>query len=206
MISSSSINTMRFLQQENRKLREENEHLREQVSRLLGYMDALRKLQRTAALITAGEDVMPVLNQILYAGLTVTDSSAGSLLLRDPETDELVFAVVHGEQSRALTGYRLPGDAGVAGWAATQQRPIIVNDPRHDWRFTSEVDKEIGFETHNLIALPLIGRGRVLGVLEILNTFSGEDYTEADLNLLNVLGLIAATVLDLLDTQGDESS
>ncbi|MFZ5918846.1 MAG: GAF domain-containing protein [Chloroflexota bacterium] len=199
MVSTTNSNTLRFLQQENRRLQDENDQLREQVSRLLGYMDALRDLQRSATLISTADDVMAVLNQILYAALTVTDSSAGSLLLCDPETNELVFAVVHGERREVIQGYRLPAGTGVAGWAATQQGAVIVNDPRRDWRFSALVDETFGFQTYNLVALPLIARGRVLGVLEVLNTFSQDDYTEGHLNLLNLLALLAATALDSLE-------
>lgn len=201
MAGSTGSNVMRFLQQENRRLQEENEQLHEEVVALRGYMDALRDIQRTAMTITTGEDVMPVLNQILYAALTVTDSSAGSLLLRDAETDELVFVVVQGDRSSPLEGYRLASGTGVAGWAAAHQQPVIVNDPRQDWRFTSLVDETIGFETQNLVALPLAVQGRVLGVLEVLNKFSGEDYTERDLDLLSLLSLIAATALDAMEAR-----
>ena len=197
-------NVVRFLQQENRRLQEENEQLREEVSALRGYMDALRDLQRAAMTITSEEDVTPVLSQILYAALTVTDSSAGSLLLREAETDELVFAVVQSDRSIPLEGYHLNKGTGVAGWAAVHQQPVIVNDPRQDWRFSSLVDEAFDFETRNLVALPLMARGRVLGILEVLNKFSGEDYTEGDLDLLSLLGLIAATVLDGMETRSGE--
>lgn len=197
-------NVVRFLQQENRRLQEENEQLREEVSALRDYMDALRDLQRTATTITSEEDVMPVLNQILYAALTVTDSSAGSLLLRDTETDELVFAVAHGDRSIPLEGYRLDKGTGVVGWAATHQQPVIVNNPRQDWRFSSLVDEAFGFETQNLVALPLVAQSQMLGVLEVLNKFSGEDYTEGDLDLLSLLGLIAATALDAMEARSGE--
>ena len=201
MTGSDSSNVMRFLQQENRRLQEENERLREEVSALRGYMDALRDLQRAATAITAKEDPLPLLNEILYAALTVTDSSAGSLLLRDPETDELVFVVVHSEQNIRLEGYRMDGKTGVVGWAATHKQPVIVNNPRQDWRFSSLIDQAFDFETRNLVALPLVAGGRVLGVLEMLNKFSGEDYTEGDLDLLGLLGLIAATALDAMESQ-----
>jgi len=201
MTGSNSSNVMRFLQQENRRLQEENERLREEVSALRGYMDALRDLQRAATAITAKEDPLPLLNEILYAALTVTDSSAGSLLLRDPETDELVFVVVHSEQNIRLEGYRMDGKTGVVGWAATHKKPVIVNNPRQDWRFSSLIDQTFDFETRNLVALPLVAGGRVLGVLEMLNKFSGEDYTEGDLDLLGLLGLIAATALDAMESQ-----
>jgi len=201
MAGSGGANVVRFLQQENRRLLEENEQLREEVSALQGYMDALQDIQGAAMTITAEDDVMPVLNQILYTALAVTDSSAGTLFLRDADTDELVFVVVHGERSGPLEGYRLSRGTGVAGWAATRQQPVIVNDPRQDWRFSSLVDEAFGFETQNLVALPLMVQGRVLGVLEVLNKFSEEDYTERDLDLLGLLSLIAATALDAMEAR-----
>jgi GAF domain-containing protein len=201
MAGSGGANVVRFLQQENRRLLEENEQLREEVSALQGYMDALQDIQGAAMTITAEDDVMPVLNQILYTALTVTDSSAGTLFLRDADTDELVFVVVHGETSGPLEGYRLASGTGVAGWAATRQQPAIVNDPRQDWRFSSLVDEAFGFETQNLVALPLMVQGRVLGVLEVVNKFSEEDYTERDLDLLGLLSLIAATALDAMEAR-----
>ena len=65
----------------------------------------------------------------------------------------------------------------------------------------SLIDQAFDFETRNLVALPLVAGGQVLGVLEMLNKFSGEDYTEGDLDLLGLLGLIAATALDAMESQ-----
>lgn len=204
MAEFGSSSLLRFLQQESRRLQEENDQLREEVTALRGYMDALRDLHRVARTINVEDEVMPVLSQILYAALTVTDSSAGSLLLRDPETDELVFVLVHGGRQDVLQGYRLAKGAGVVGWAATHKEPVIVNQPRQDWRFSSQVDETFSFETQNLMALPLIARGRVLGVLEVLNKFSGKGYTDSDLDLLSLLGLVSAEVLAVMETQSVE--
>jgi len=204
MAEFGSSNLLRFLQGENRRLQEENDQLREEVTALRGYMDALRDLHRVARTITVEDEVMPVLSQILYAALTVTDSSAGSLLLRDPETDELVFVLVHGGRQDVLQGYRLAKGAGVVGWAAAHKEPVIVNQPRQDWRFSSQVDETFSFQTQNLMALPLIARGRVLGVLEVLNKFSGGGYTDSDLDLLSLLGLVSAEVLAVMEAQSVE--
>jgi len=204
MAEFGSSNLLRFVQGENRRLQEENDQLREEVTALRGYMDALRDLHRVARTINVEDEVMPVLSQILYAALTVTDSSAGSLLLRDPETDELVFVLVHGGRQDVLQGYRLAKGAGVVGWAATHKEPVIVNQPRQDWRFSSQVDETFSFQTQNLMALPLIARGRVLGVLEVLNKFSGEGYTDSDLDLLSLLGLVSAEVLAVMEAQSVE--
>ena len=204
MAEFGSSNLLRFVQGENRRLQEENDQLREEVTALRGYMDALRDLHRVARTINVEDEVMPVLSQILYAALTVTDSSAGSLLLRDPETDELVFVLVHGGRQDVLQGYRLAKGAGVVGWAAAHKEPVIVNQPRQDWRFSSQVDETFSFQTQNLMALPLIARGRVLGVLEVLNKFSGEGYTDSDLDLLSLLGLVSAEVLAVMEAQSAE--
>jgi GAF domain-containing protein len=90
-------------------------------------------------------------------------------LQQDPETGELVFILVHGELQQELPGRRIPGDAGVAGWVAVNRTPVIVNEPRQDWRFSFQVDEEFAFLTQSIMCLPLEAGERLLGVMELVN-------------------------------------
>lgn len=124
------------------------------------------------------------------------DAADGSLLLLDEETDELVFVLVHGTVRETLPGYRFDRRQGIAGWVAEHGRPAIVNDVRADPRFSSEIDVRFGFVTRSLLAVPLAARGRVLGVVEVLNKRMGEDFTEDDASLLAILATLCASALD----------
>jgi len=187
---------MRFLQQENARLQEENEALKEENRALHRYMDALEDLYWAAQRITSEENLMDLLDQILYNAMVVLRAEDGSLLLIDEETDELVFALVHGDIRGELRGYRIGGDIGIAGWVATEGEPAIVNNPRQDWRFSPQIDEAFGFVTRSILCVPMITRGKIVGVIELLNKYDGNEFIETDATLLSILGHIAATALE----------
>ena len=124
------------------------------------------------------------------------DADDGSLLLIDEETDELVFVLVHGAVQETLPGYRFDRQQGIAGWVAEHVEPAIVNNVRSDARFLPELDERSGFVTRSLMAVPLAARGRVLGVIEVLNKRSGKNFTDDDASLLSILATLSASALD----------
>jgi len=192
---NSSSSALRFLQSENRRLREENESLREEVLALREYMKALRTLHQATQTFTAEQQLEPLLARIMYAALRVMDAADGSLALLDESTGQLVFAVVLGELKSSLQGYRIDKGMGIAGWVAAHGEPVIVNNAHQDRRFSSFVDDSFGFRTNSLICVPLIVQGRVIGVIEVLNKFSGEPFTDTDLDLLTILASMAAVAI-----------
>lgn len=194
-----SSQVLRFLQQENQRLLEENRGLRQEVMALRDYLAGLRSLQRAAETITAEEDPLALLEKILYSALTVIDAASGSILLLDRETNELVFVVVHGELGSTLPGHRIPAELGIAGWGATHKEPQIVNNARADQRFYSVVDETFQFETEALLCVPMISRGQVLGVIEVVNKHNQQGFSQADADLLGTLAHIAASTLDRLE-------
>jgi GAF domain-containing protein len=192
---------LRFLQQENQRLLNENQLLREEGMALRDYLASLRSLQRAAEMLTAEEDPLTLVNDTLFSALTVLDAAAGSVLLLDPEVDELVFVAATGELGEMLSGRRMPADLGIAGWVATHREPQIVNNVRLDQRFYSVFDEVFQFETVNLMCVPMITRDRVVGVIEVLNKFNQQEFNEADEDLLSTLAYIAAIAIDRLEQE-----
>lgn len=195
-MSTSTAQVMRFLQQENTRLQEENKTLQEENRALHRYMDSLQDLYWAAQQITSEENLINLLDQILYNAMVVLRAEDGSLLLLDDETDELVFAVVHGDIRGELRGYRIGGDIGIAGWVATEGEPLIVDNPRQDWRFSPQIDEAFGFVTRSILCVPMITRGKLVGVLELLNKYNGNRFMDADATLLSILAHVAATALE----------
>jgi GAF domain-containing protein len=124
----------------------------------------------------------------------------GSLLLLDEETDELVFVLVHGDIKNKLRGHRMKSDMGIAGWVAQKREPLIVNNPRQDIRFSLEVDEEFSFVTRSILCVPMITRGKLIGVIEVLNK-QDNIFAEADATLLLILAQVAAIALEEMQTR-----
>ncbi|MBI4788487.1 MAG: GAF domain-containing sensor histidine kinase [Chloroflexi bacterium] len=154
-----------------------------QVTRLEQKVAALEALQEVARCLTSELNLDQLLAQILSSAVQVMRASAGSLLLFDPATNELVFKVVQGGLGDALLNQRFPSDRGIAGSVFTHQKPSIVHDVNTDDRFLSIGDGAT-FSAHSLIAVPLIHQGKAIGVLELLNKKSGDRFNSDDQELL----------------------
>ena len=187
---------VRFLQQECARLKEGNDVLAEEVNALRRYVRALQDFQRTIQDFTPEQDVLALLDETMTYALDLLEAEDGSLILVDEETDEMVFVLVHGAVRQVLEGYRFDRGLGVAGQVAESGEPAIVNDVQGVSYFLPEIDERFGFVTQSLIAVPLAARGRVLGVLEVLNKRSSDEFTDDDASVLSVLATLAALALD----------
>jgi len=196
--------TVRFLQEENQRLSEINEELQEENSYLHGCLKSIRGLHRAVSKLNTGEGLQRLLNRIIYEAVRIVDGVDGSLILTDEPTQELVFVVVKGKLQEELQGYRMPLDTGIAGWVVTHREPVIENDVTRNERFSSLVDTKFRFRTQSLMCVPLISRDKVLGVVEVVNNFSGRPFNKRDLDTLLMLAPIAATAIDLAGLASEE--
>jgi GAF domain-containing protein len=187
--------TFRYLQAEVTRLRDENRALKGELVVAQSSVRALCSLQAILEKLAPEQDVLPLLNEILASALAVVGASDGSLLLRDDQSGDLVFAVVQGQARAQLSGFHIPPGKGIAGWVAENRQPAIVRDVRLDPRFYSAVDEAFGFQTRSLACVPLEEGGRVLGVLEAINKSSDRDFTSQDLDLLQLVALLASIAL-----------
>jgi signal transduction histidine kinase len=159
----------------------------EQIQRRLA---ALTTVQDMALELTSELDVKQLLHKILDSAIQVSEASTGSLLLWDPKTDELVFVVT---RSQELLNYRMPADKGIAGWVFTHCEPSIVSDVSQDDRFFETVDHDSHFHTQSLITVPLMNATERIGVIQVLNKESGEQFDEQDRDILIALAAQATT-------------
>lgn len=154
------------------------------LARLEARVAALRALQDVARDLTSELDLDRLLHKTLRAAVTVMGCTAGSLLLFDPETADLVFEVVEGGGGDALERTRIKSDRGIAGCAFTERRPVVVEDAMQDERYYAEVARRYDLQIHQLVAVPLIAKGNAIGVLEIMNRYSAEAFGEDDEELM----------------------
>lgn len=141
-------------------------------------------------------DLNKLLSDTMQLAANVIDAGAASLMLIDEEKQELVFEVSHGSSSHMLRQQRIPLDEGIAGWVARNGYPVIVNDARTDPRFSHRVDVRTGFLTQSIAAVPLKIKGRVIGVLEVLNKYTGDGFSEEDIRMMSSIAAQAAIAIE----------
>ena len=197
---------LRFVQLEMARLTDDNRDLKDELHVLRSSVRALSDLQEIIQRITPATDVLVLLDDLLASAVAVVGASDGSLLLLDEDTDELVFAVVHGEARERLSGYRLPPGEGIAGWVAANKRPLFLTNVRDDPRFYPKVDESFGFHTRSLAAVPLLDGERVLGALEAITKNYDREFTEVDHDLLMIVGHLASVALSRAEALAEEEA
>lgn len=151
--------------------------------------DLLKKmhiLMDFSAIINSTLDTANVRERAIRAATLLLDADAGSLLLVDPETDELFFEVATGNKGEKLKEMRLKPGEGIAGWVVQNGEPVLSNDVQGDRRFFKGADHVSTYETRSMVAVPVKSGNGIIGVLQAINKFD-MDFTPEDMELLTSL-------------------
>lgn len=161
-----------------------------------GQVDRLLAAIEFSKVLATAYDMETLLSAVLERIKVLIAARNWSLLLFDPQTRELYFAVVVGLAPEAVRSIRLKLGEGIAGMVALTGEPIFIQDVDQEPRFSARVDSVTGFETRSIIALPLRIRGEVIGVFEVINVEDERFFREKYLPLLNILADYVAIAVD----------
>lgn len=152
-------------------------------------------IEFSKALVSA-VDMETLLTAVLERIKALIPARNWSLLLVDRQTGELYFAVAVGVDPDSLKGIRLKIGEGIAGTVAQSGKPVFIPDVNQDHRFSARADTATGFDTRSIIALPLLVRGEVIGVFEVVNVEDEKYFREKYLPLLTILADYVAIAVD----------
>lgn len=170
-----------------------NARLSKMIKQRARHLEYLIEINRN---LTQSLHLDEVLQSVITTAVELLHCESGSILLVDKETQELVFRVVHGPASAQLLGTRLPPGAGIAGAVAREGKPLIVNDAQSDPRHYKEIDDQTAHQTISLLCVPLITKGHVIGVLEVLNKIDHTPFDKDDCTALTSLATQSAIALE----------
>jgi len=156
----------------------------------------LERLLETSRTMTSTLDLKPLLDTIVRVACELTESSAASLLLYDPTTQELHFKASPDMHRTNLHKISVPLEGSVAGEVFTEGKPIIIQNAEQDPRIFRHVDQRLNFQTRSIMGVPLIVKQETIGVLEALNKHGQRHYTEDDLMVLETLASQAAIAIE----------
>jgi signal transduction histidine kinase len=137
-------------------------------------------------MVNASLDLTEVLDNAMNYVETLMDAETSSIFELEPERGELRFRLARGKWGSKAKEIRLSIGEGIAGRAAREGKTILVPDVEKDNRFTPRVDAHTGFKTRSVVCVPIRHKGRLVGVLEVLNKRRGP-FDENDVELLTVV-------------------
>jgi signal transduction histidine kinase len=158
-------------------------------------IDHLERLLEVVRGLTTAPDLESFLQTVINEATELTNSELSSILEYDNAAEELRFLAMHWFQRDLLRPMGVPLDGSAAGWVFRRGQPLIIQDAKMDQRHFKVVDRVTRHETNSLVAVPLMVRGEVVGVLEALNKKDNAHYTEEDLTILETLGALAAQAI-----------
>lgn len=160
----------------------------EQIQRLERLLEVSRNL-------SASMEVDAFLQSVISAASELTASEVASILEPDEEDTQLRFLALPWFHRDLLRSVKVPLEASIAGWVFQNVKPVVVPDVALDPRHYKVVDLTAEFQTRSILAVPIIYKGEVLGVLEAVNKANQGHYTGEDSAFLETLASLAALAM-----------
>jgi len=137
-----------------------------------------------------------LLDIILELITKAMQASFSSISLLDKKTQKLNLYLYSGKKIGERKKLSLELGQGIAGWVAQNRELVIANQAREDPRFSAELEERIGLKIDSIICIPLLRRGKLLGVMVGMNKLYGREFTEEDLKIFYSLADQVAIALD----------
>ena len=136
----------------------------------------------------------------------VMDAEACSLMLKDPDKDELEIKASYGLPKKIVEAARVRYGEGVAGRVAQTSEPMLINDLQVDPRFT-DIRVTPRPDIASSICVPLRDEeGRTQGVLSVRRRSPASPFDEKDVKLFSVFASQAALAISNAHLYGSLNS
>lgn len=159
-------------------------------------------VNKMAQSIAAQRSVADLIKTAIEHTRSLCDACGASLLLFDPVSHELTFDRVEGAGAGKLEQVRIAPGRGIAGRVARERQPMLVPEVGRCDDFDNTADGQTGFCTGSIIAVPLIHRGELLGVLEGVRSAAESPFD--DRYLKRLIDLAPHVVIAVHQAQVDE--
>jgi PAS domain S-box-containing protein len=161
--------------------------------------------RRRAEQVRAGVEIsqelvaVPALDELFRRVVTLVKERFGyyhaQILRHEPALDAVVMVSGYGEVGERMLaeGYRLPMGRGVVGRAAVTGKPVMASDVTRsrDWIPNPHLP-----DTRGELAVPIVFRDRVLGVLDVQSDVPGALDEDDQLLLESICGPVALAIED----------
>ncbi|HET9131883.1 MAG TPA: sigma 54-interacting transcriptional regulator, partial [Terriglobia bacterium] len=140
----------------------------------------------------AEKDFDELLNIITIDAAKLLEAERAAIFLLDRATGQLWAKTALGVSESIRFDSRL----GIAGAVLVSGKNIVVEDAYNSPLFYPSVDSKTGFQTRNILTVPLRNiRREIIGVFQVLNKKEGK-FTSEDEQLVETLALHAAVALE----------
>lgn len=140
-----------------------------------------------------------ILRSILAHMEAFIETDLWTLLMLDAKNDE-IYCAIASNTGADWSSFRLQAGEGIAGLVIKNGQTMIVPEADHAMAGASEDLRLIGdanpaFKIRSVIAMPLVGREKTLGVIQLINPKT-EKLNDATIAMLHILSDYAAIAIE----------
>lgn len=169
------------------------EKLKSDYDRLKTGLKELAILNEIATTINSTLEVDKINGTIIQKCIKHFRVEQGNIsMIKEPEVAMPLQTMIRQYDSEAgRIPFRI--DQQLIGWMLTKKEPLIINDLVNDKRFSSLASET----TYNsILAVPMMYKGKIIGVLSLFNKPNQDEFTKDDLRLLSIIATESAQVIE----------
>jgi two-component system, OmpR family, phosphate regulon sensor histidine kinase PhoR len=152
-------------------------------------LDELKTLGKIGCSVTASLDLDSILETVVDVAVEITNAEECSLHLLDEISGELYMRAARNSHENFVRTFRLPTHDTLVGEVLLTGKPAII-----DRKTPKKI--ETSYLVHSLMYVPLIVKGKVIGVLVVDNYASGSTFNEHHLTLISAMTDYAAIAIE----------
>ncbi len=154
----------------------------------------LRAISKISEAITSDLYLEDILRLIVTVSAEIMNSKICSLMLLDPQKNELVVRATQSISPLYNKKPNLKVGVGVAGLVAKENKPMIIGDVKTDSHY---LNREIARKENlcSLLSVPLRVKGKVIGVFN-LYTSKPHKFSDAEVKVLTSVANQAAIAIE----------
>jgi signal transduction histidine kinase len=161
----------------------------------LRYMaEQLARLIEVSLTLNSTLNLDELLQFIIQTATKIINCESVSILLYDEKRKQLVFAPAAASDPKGTSDLPVPLDNSLAGTIFRENKIITLSDVQNDPKQSAMISRNIGFEVHNILGVPMSIKDKPTGVLEAVNKHEG-DFDEGDADILSVIASQAAVAI-----------
>ncbi len=181
-----------------RKVKDAQSRLQENIADLDNLIVMLVGIHEFGMMATGIISKEELSQSVIDSACRLIRSDAGSLMILNRDTNELMIAASRGLPQDVVDSTRIPLGEGVAGRVAQTGKAIFVEDIETDARFLRS-NSAARYTSRSFISVPLRVKNRIIGVLNVNSPEADRRFEERDVRLLTILADQAAITLENIE-------
>jgi len=172
----------------------EEEQLNKENLRLKSAVEELSILNDIATAVASTQSLDQITNLIVKKCVKHLKSEQGSIQLVDEKDFVNPFHTMIRVQDSQRDIQPLRFNQQISNLILSNKKPILINEFHHDEKIFLQNSAEI--KIRSLLSVPMIIKGKMIGILSLFNKESESGFTETDQRLLSIIATQSANVIE----------